>query len=170
MTGNLLRRDNPLTAHDTDIHTIPRPPYQLARLAHDAGVQTFLYLYGHLWSGDPAVTGGMLDKSHQQLTPRWASHSSELAFVFGNPTDGKDTHPFTAPERGIVDVSVQWKQFNALGVCALLGLLCYVCCPVFIVCVFARTFVISPPCTDFAAFIILWPSPIFCASFVPLQS
>ena len=88
-------------------HTTPRSPHQLARLAHDAGVKTFLYLYGHLWSGDPAVTDGVLDESHQQLTPGWASHSSELAFVFGNPMDSKSMHPFTGPERGIADVAVK---------------------------------------------------------------
>ena len=55
------------------------------------------------------MTGGVLDMTHQQLTPGWASHSSELAFVFGNPTDTKSVHPFTGPEKGIADVVMKWS-------------------------------------------------------------
>jgi carboxylesterase type B len=72
------------------------PTRRLAMQAARKGVPVFLYLYSHLWAGDIASTAGW------HVPPTWASHSSELPFVFnftGQGLSDDSPHPFTQEEQ-----------------------------------------------------------------------
>lgn len=72
---------------------------------------TYMGVFGHLYATDMAVQVGMVTLDDGITPPTWASHASELAFVFHFPTSAA---PFTDDEEALSSAMQDyWGSFAA---------------------------------------------------------